>query len=132
MKTIYLFKTMEKVKEISQQEKEMEAHEAFRKTPLGKNITQLEGHVENHLVDMFSSVGIGVTDDQRAEMMTNFIAASHAAGTIQRLVWQQMDYEAKQREAMQTTKAEKAVKKAVKKEAVKKNRSRGKTSMKKA
>ena len=123
---------MEKVKEISQKEKEMEAEKAFRATPLGKNITELEGHVENHLVDMLDAVGIGVTDKQRTDMMTNFIAASHAAGTIQRLVWQQMDFEAKQREAMQTTKAEKIVKKAAKKEAVKKNRSRGKTSMKKA
>jgi len=123
---------MEKVKEISTEEKQIEAEKAFRETPLGQNITQLEGHVENHLVDMLSAVGIGVTDEQRTDMMTNFIAASHAAGTIQRLVWQQMDYEAKQREAMQTTKAEKIVKKAAKKEATKKNRSRGKTSMKKA
>ena len=123
---------MEKVKELTQKEKEMEAEKAFRATPLGKNITQLEGHVENHLVDMLSAVGISVTDEQRTDMMTNFIAASHAAGTIQRLVWQQMDFEAKQKEAMQTTKAEKVVKKAAKKEAVKKNRSRGKTSMKKA
>lgn len=123
---------MEKVKEISTEEKQMEAEKAFRETPLGQNITQLEEHVENHLVDMLSTVGIGVTDEQRTDMMTNFIAASHAAGTIQRLVWQQMDFEAKQREAMQTTKAEKAVKKAAKKETVKKNRSRGKTSMKKA
>jgi len=123
---------MEKVKEISQEEKEMQAEKAFRETPLGQNITQLEEHVENHLVDMLSAVGIGVTDEQRTDMMTNFIAASHAAGTIQRLVWQQMDYEAKQREAIQSTKAEKAVKKAAKKESTKKNRSRGKTSMKKA
>ena len=123
---------MEKVKEISQEEKEVKAEKAFRETPLGQNITQLEEHVENHLVDMLSAVGIGVTDEQRTDIMTNFIAASHAAGTIQRLVWQQMDYEAKQREAMETTKAEKTVKKAAKKEATKKNRSRGKTSMKKA
>jgi hypothetical protein len=123
---------MEKVKEISTEEKQMEAEKAFRETPLGQNITQLEEHVENHLVDMLDSVGIGVTDEQRTDMMTNFIAASHAAGTIQRLVWQQMDFEAKQREAVKTTKAEKAVKKAEKKEATKKNRSRGKTSMKKA
>jgi len=123
---------MEKVKEISQKEKEMEADKAFRATPLGQNITQLEGHVENHLVDMLSAVGIGVTDEQRTDMMTNFIAASHAAGTIQRLVWQQMDFEAKQRQAMETTKAEKIIKKAAKKETTKKNRSRGKTSMKKA
>ncbi len=123
---------MEKVKKISQEEKEMQAEKAFRETPLGQNITQLEEHVENHLVDMLSAVGIGVTDEQRTDMMTNFIAASHAAGTIQRLVWQQMDYEAKQREAIQSTKAEKAVKKAAKKESTKKNRSRGKTSMKKA
>jgi len=123
---------MGKVKEISTEEKQMEAEKAFRETPLGQNITQLEGHVENHLVDMLDSVGIGVTDEQRTDMMTNFIAASHAAGTIQRLVWQQMDFEAKQREAVKTTKAEKAVKKAEKKEATKKNRSRGKTSMKKA
>ena len=122
---------MEKVKEISNEEKQMQAEKAFRETPLGQNITQLEGHVENHLVDMLSAVGIGVTDEQRTDMMTNFIAASHAAGTIQRLVWQQMDYEAKQREAMETSKAEKTVKKAAKKEATKKNRSRGKTSMKK-
>ncbi len=78
---------MEKVKEISQEEKEMQAEKAFRETPLGRNITQLESHVENHLVDMLTSVGIGVTDEQRTDMMTNFIAASHAAGTIQRLVW---------------------------------------------
>lgn len=123
---------MGKVKEISTEEKQMEAEKAFRETPLGQNITQLEGHVENHLVDMLDSVGIGVTDEQRTDMMTNFIAASHAAGTIQRLVWQQMDFEAKQREAVKTTKAEKAVKKAEKKEATKKNRSRGKTSMKKS
>ncbi len=123
---------MEKVKKISQEEKEMQAEKAFRETPLGQNITQLEEHVENHLVDMLSAVGIGVTDEQRTDMMTNFIAASHAAGTIQRLVWQQMDFEAKQREAIQSTKAEKAVKKAAKKESTKKNRSRGKTSMKKA
>ena len=123
---------MEKVKELSQEEKQEQANKAFRETPLGQNITQLEGHVENHLVDMLSAVGIGVTDEQKTDMMTNFIAASHAAGTIQRLVWQQMDYEAKQREAIQTTKAEKVVKKAAKKEATKKNRSRGKTSMKKA
>ena len=123
---------MEKVKEISHEEKQMQAEKAFRETPLGKNITQLEEHVENHLVDMLSSVGIGVTDEQRTDMMTNFIAASHAAGTIQRLVWQQMDYEAKKREAMESPKLEKAAKKAAKKESVKKNRSRGKTSMKKA
>jgi len=123
---------MGKVKEISTEEKQMEAEKAFRETPLGQNITQLEGHVENHLVDMLDSVGIGVTDEQRTDMMTNFIAASHAAGTIQRLVWQQMDFESKQREALQTNKAEKAVKKAEKKEATKKNRSRGKTSMKKS
>lgn len=123
---------MEKVKELSQEEKQEQANKAFRETPLGQNITQLEEHVENHLVDMLSAVGIGVTDEQRTDMMTNFIAASHAAGTIQRLVWQQMDYEAKQREAMQSPKLEKAAKKAAKKETVKKNRPRGKTSMKKA
>ena len=123
---------MEKVKEISTEEKQEQANKAFRETPLGQNITQLEQHVENHLVDMLSAVGIGVTDEQRTDMMTNFIAASHAAGTIQRLVWQQMDYEAKQREAMQAPNLEKAAKKAAKKETVKKNRPRGKTSMKKA
>tara|TARA_R100001443_G_scaffold27449_1_gene40650 strand:- start:1108 stop:1479 length:372 start_codon:yes stop_codon:yes gene_type:complete len=123
---------MEKVKELSQEERQEQANKAFRETPLGQNITQLEKHVENHLVDMLSAVGIGVTDEQRTDMMTNFIAASHAAGTIQRLVWQQMDYEAKQREAMQSPKLEKAAKKAAKKETVKKNRPRGKTSMKKA
>ena len=123
---------MEKVKEISQKEKEMEAEKAFRATPLGKNITELEGHVENHLVDMLMAANIDTTDIKMKDVMTNFIGASHAAATIQRLVWQQMDYEAKQREAMQSSKAEKAIKKAAKKEATKKNRSRGKTSMKKA
>ena len=126
---------MEKVKEISAEEKQVEAEKAFRETPLGQNITQLEGHVENHLVDMLSSVGISVTDEQRTDMMTNFIAASHAAGTIQRLVWEQLDFEAKQREeqnSIPTAKIEKAIKKQAKKEAVKKNRPRGKTSMKKA
>jgi len=123
---------MEKVKELTQKEKEMEAEKAFRATPLGKNITELEAHVENHLVDMLMALNIDTTNVNMTDVMTNFIAASHAAGTIQRLVWQQMDFEAKQKEAMQTTKAEKVVKKAAKKEAVKKNRSRGKTSMKKA
>ena len=123
---------MEKVKEISQEEKEMQAEKAFRETPLGQNITKLEAHVEDHLVNMLMALNIDTTSVNMKDVMTNFIAASHASGTIQRLVWQQMDFEAKQREAMQTNKAEKAVKKAVKKEATKKNRSRGKTSMKKA
>lgn len=123
---------MEKVKEISQEEKEMQAEKAFRETPLGQNITKLEAHVENHLVDMLMALNIDTTSVNMKDVMTNFIAASHASGTIQRLVWQQMDFEAKQREALQSTKVEKAVKKAAKKETVKKNRSRGKTSMKKA
>ena len=123
---------MEKVKEISQEEKEMQAEKAFREPPLGQNITKLEAHVENHLVDMLMALNIDTTNVKMTDVMTNFIAASHAAGTIQRLVWQQMDFESKQREALQSTKVEKAVKKAAKKETVKKNRSRGKTSMKKA
>ena len=123
---------MEKVKELTQKEKEMEADKAFRATPLGKNITDLEAHVENHLVDMLMALNIDTTNVKMTDVMTNFIAASHAAGTIQRLFWQQMDYEAKQKEALQSAKAEKALKKAAKKETVKKNRSRGKTSMKKA
>ena len=123
---------MEKVKEISQEEKQIEAEKAFRATPLGKNITDLEAHVENHLVDMLIAANIDTTNIKMTDVMTNFIAASHAAGTIQRLVWQQMDYEAKKREAMQSPKLEKMAKKAAKKESVKKNRSRGKTSMKKA
>ena len=123
---------MQKVKEISQEEKEMQAEKAFRETPLGQNITKLEAHVENHLVDMLMALNIDTTSVNMKDVMTNFIAASHASGTIQRLVWQQMDFEAKQREALQSTKVEKAVKKAAKKETVKKNRSRGKTSMKKA
>ena len=65
--------------------------------------------------------------------MTTFIGAAHAAGAIQRLVWQQLDYEQQQKEApAPVKKAEKALKKQAKKEAVKKNRPRGKTSMKKA
>ena len=78
------------------------------------------------------ALNIDTTSVNMKDVMTNFIAASHASGTIQRLVWQQMDFESKQREALQSTKVEKAVKKAAKKETVKKNRSRGKTSMKKA
>ena len=123
---------MEKVKEISQEEKEMQAEKAFRETPLGQNITKLEAHVEDHLVNMLMALNIDTTSVNMKDVMTNFIAASHASGTIQRLVWQQMDFESKQREALQSTKVEKAVKKAAKKETVKKNRSRGKTSMKKA
>ena len=123
---------MEKVKEISAEEKQMEAEKAFRETPLGQNITKLEAHVEDHLVNMLMALNIDTTSVNMKDVMTNFIAASHASGTIQRLVWQQMDFEAKQREALQSTKVEKAVKKAAKKETVKKNRSRGKTSMKKA
>ena len=122
---------MEKVKEISAKEKQDEAHKAFRETPLGKNITQLEGHVSDCLSDMLTEMKIDTKDLDMGLITSTFITASHASGTIQRLVWQQMDYEAKQREAMQTTKAEKAVKKAAKKETTKKNRSRGKTSMKK-
>ena len=132
MKTIYLFKTMEKVKELSAKEKQDEAHKAFRATPLGKNITDLEVHVTGCLRDMLEAINIDTKDLDMGLITSTFITASHASGTIQRLVWQQMDFEAKQREAMETTKAEKTVKKAAKKEAVKKNRSRGKTSMKKA
>ena len=123
---------MEKVKEISQEEKEMQAEKAFRETPLGQNITKLEAHVEDHLVNMLMALNIDTTSVNMKDVMTNFIAASHASGTIQRLVWQQMDFESKQREALQSNKVEKTVKKAAKKETVKKNRSRGKTSMKKA
>ena len=78
------------------------------------------------------ALNIDTTSVNMKDVMTNFIAASHASGTIQRLVWQQMDFEAKQREALQSTKVEKAVKKAAKKKTVKKNRSRGKTSRIKA
>ena len=123
---------MEKVKEISAEEKQMEAEKAFRETPLGQNISKLETHVEDHLVDMFMNLNIDTTSVDIKKVMSSFIAASHAAGTIQRLVWQQMDFESKQREAIQTSKAEKIAKKEAKKETVKKNRPRGKTSMKKA
>jgi len=123
---------MEKVKEISAKEKQMEAEKAFRETPLGQNISKLETHVEDHLVDMFMNLNIDITSVDIKKVMSNFIAASHASGTIQRLVWQQMDFESKQREAIQTSKAEKAAKKEAKKQTVKKNRPRGKTSMKKA
>ena len=123
---------MGKTKELAMEEQQKANQEAFRESPLGKAITELEGHVGNHLVAMLDAVGIGVTDEQRDEAMTHFIAASHASGTIQRLVWEQMDHEAKQRAAGETTKAEKAIKKSEKKEATKKNRPRGKTSMKKA
>tara|TARA_R100000734_G_C3311346_1_gene102200 strand:+ start:921 stop:1292 length:372 start_codon:yes stop_codon:yes gene_type:complete len=123
---------MEKVKEISAKEKQMEAEKAFRETPLGQNISKLETHVEDHLVDMFMNLNIDITSVDIKKVMSSFIAASHASGTIQRLVWQQMDFESKQREAIQTSKAEKAAKKEAKKQTVKKNRPRGKTSMKKA
>ena len=126
---------MGKLKELGMKEQEEQnriekVEKDFRDSPLGKAITDLEGHIENHLGDMFKSVGVKVKDKEA--MMTNFIAASHAAGTIQRLVWEQMDYEAKQRQAIESSKVGKAVKKEAKKEATKKNRSRGKTSMKKA
>ncbi len=129
---------MGKLKELGMKEQEDQnrkdeinkVEKDFRDSPLGKAITELEGHIENHLVDMFKSLDIKVKDKEA--MMTNFIAASHAAGTIQRLVWEQMDYEAKQRQAIESSKVDKAVKKEAKKEATKKNRSRGKTSMKKA
>jgi hypothetical protein len=127
---------MGKTKEITEdQQKALDAEKAFRDSPLGKNITQLENHVKGHLSDMFDAAGIAFSTDQEDEVMTNFIAASHAAGTIQRLVWEQLDFEAKQREeqnSIPTAKIEKAIKKQAKKEAVKKNRPRGKTSMKKA
>ena len=123
---------MEKVKEISAEEKQMEAEKAFRETPLGQNISKLETHVEDHLVDMFMNLNIDTTSVDIKKVMSSFIAASHAAGTIQRLVWQQMDFESKQREAIQTSKAEKIAKKEAKKETVKKTSPRGKTSMKKA
>ena len=121
---------MEKTKELTKEELEKN-EKAFRDSPLGKSITELEGHVMNHLSDMFDAVGCPLKDDERTDVMTNFIAASHASGTIQRLVWQQMDYEAKQKQAIETSKVEKVIKKETKKEATKKNRSRGKTSMKK-
>lgn len=126
---------MGKLKELGMKEQEEQnriekVQKDFRDSPLGKAITDLEGHIENHLEDMFKSLDIKVKDKEA--MMTNFIAASHAAGTIQRLVWEQMDYEAKQRQAIESSKVNKTVKKEAKKEATKKNRSRGKTSMKKA
>lgn len=126
---------MGKLKELGMKEQEEQnriekVQKDFRDSPLGKAITDLEGHIENHLKDMFKSLDIKVKDKEA--MMTNFIAASHAAGTIQRLVWEQMDYEAKQRQAIESSKVNKTVKKEAKKEATKKNRSRGKTSMKKA
>ena len=128
---------MGKLKEVGMKEQEEQnrkdeinkVEKDFRDSPLGKAITELEGHIESHLGDMCESLGLKVKDKEA--VMTNFIAASHAAGTIQRLVWEQMDYEAKQRAEVETSKVEKAVKKAEKKEATKKNRSRGKTSMKK-
>lgn len=123
---------MEKVKEISVEEKQMEAEKAFRETPLGKNISDLEKHTLSHLQELMDALNIDTKDVNMEHVTGSFIGATHAAGTIQRLVWQQMDYEAKKREALETTKVEKTVKKAAKKEAVKKNRSRGKTSMKKA
>ena len=54
---------------------------------------------------------IDIKDVNMENVTSSFIGATHAAGTIQRLVWQQMDFEAKQKQAMQTTKAEKTVKK---------------------
>ena len=128
---------MGKLKELGMKEQEEQnrkdeintVEKDFRGSPLGKAITELEGHIESHLGNMFESLDIKVKDKET--MMTNFIAASHASGTIQRLVWEQMDYEAKQRAEVETSKVEKIVKKAEKKESTKKNRSRGKTSMKK-
>jgi len=127
---------MGKTKEITEdQQKALDAEKAFRESPLGQNITKLEDHVKGHLADMFDAAGVAFSTEKEDEVMTNFIAASHAAGTIQRLVWEQLDYEAKMREeqnSIPTPKIEKAIKKQAKKEAVKKNRPRGKTSMKKA
>lgn len=125
---------MGKTKEITEEQKALDAEKAFRESPLGQNITKLEGHVSDHLTDMFIALGINTEDVNMVDVMTNFIAASHAAGTIQRLVWEQLDYEAKLREeqnSIPTAKIEKAIKKQAKKAAVKKNRARGKTSMKK-
>lgn len=112
-------------------EKQQEAE--FRATPLGNAITELEGSIEGHLVEMFKALGIE-TKAKTKELevaMSNFIGASHAAGAIQRLVWQEMDHQAKAREAVNTKAVEKAQKKELKKEETKKNRPRGKTSMNK-
>jgi|TARA_R110000744_G_scaffold17850_1_gene48098 hypothetical protein len=117
---------MSKTKESSTAEQQ-EAE--FRATPLGKAITELEGSVEGHLKEMFGAFGLKLEEGSK-EMdyaMSNFIGASHAAGAIQRMVWQEMEHMAKNKEAINT----KEVTKEVKKEKVKKNRSRGKTSMKK-
>ena len=89
---------MGKTKEITEEQKALDAEKAFRESPLGQNITKLEGHVSDHLTDMFIALGINTEDVNMVDVMTNFIAASHAAGTIQRLVWEQLDYEAKLRE----------------------------------
>lgn len=127
---------MGKLKEVGMKEQEEQnriekVEKQFRDSPLGKAITELEGHIEGHLAEMFESAGIKIADDKKEEIMVNFIGATHAAGTIQRLVWEQMDHEAKQQEAIKTSKVEKSIRKEEKKESVKKNRSRGKTSMKK-
>jgi|AP03_1055505.scaffolds.fasta_scaffold00028_13 hypothetical protein len=127
---------MGKMKELSkdeQRKQELEAEKAFRESPLGQSITQLEGAIVGHITELLDAIGIAVPEDKEEAVMTNFIGAAHAAGAIQRLVWQQLDYEQQQKEApAPVKKAEKALKKQAKKEAVKKNRPRGKTAMKKA
>ena len=60
---------MGKTKELAMEEQQKANQEAFRESPLGKAITELEGHVGNHLVAMLDAVGIGVTDEQRDEAM---------------------------------------------------------------
>jgi len=119
---------MGKIKEIAAV---TEQEQEFRNSPLGKAITELETHVEGHLTEMFEAAGVKITPTMKEDMMVNFIGASHAAGTIQRLVWEQMDFQAKQTAEVATAKPEKAVKKAAKKEAVKANRPRGKMTVKK-
>jgi len=119
---------MGKTKELAAKQQQ---EEQFRDSPLGKAITELESHVEGHLIGMFEAAGVTVSPTMKEAMMTNFIGASHAAGTIQRLVWEQMDFQAKQTAEVATAKPEKAERKAAKKEAVKANRPRGKMTVKK-
>tara|TARA_R110002096_G_C14654636_1_gene726805 strand:+ start:4287 stop:4646 length:360 start_codon:yes stop_codon:yes gene_type:complete len=119
---------MGKTKEIAAQEAQ---EQQFRESPLGKAITELEGHVGGHLVELFDTVGIKVEEEAKELLVSNFIGATHAAGTIQRLVWEQMDYEAKHKAELTAPKIEKAARKEAKKEETKKNRPRGKMTVKK-
>ncbi len=93
---------------------------------LGQAINELETQVQENLAEMFTVLNIDCEDIEKVSQ--HFIAASNSAGTAQQLIF---EYYQRMQES-NDVKVDRVVRKSAKKAETKKNRSRGKTSMKKA